>query len=338
MSTLGATKYTLLDHAKRLDPNGKSATIVEMLAQTNAILDHMPFLMGNLPTGHRTTVRTGLPTAIWRKLYQGVPTSKSTVAQVEESIGMLETRSEIDKDLAELNGATAEFRLQEGKSFIEAMSQTMATTLFYGDTDTDPEKFTGLAPRYSSLSAVNAQNIITGPSGSGSDQTSIWLICWGPDTCHGIFPKGSMAGLQHEDLGIADAFDSSNNRYRAYMDHYQWKAGLVLRDWRYVVRIANIDTSALAAESSDADLVKLMIRATHRLPSMGMGRCYWYMNRLAGEWLDIQSAGKSASGSSVVTNVVFDDQDKSQGKVVKSFRGIPIIETDAILNTEAAVS
>lgn len=337
MATLGATKVTLLDWAKRRDPDGKLATVVELLSQTNDILNHIPFMEGNLPTGHRTTVRTGLPTSIFRKLYQGVPTSKSTTAQVTEAIGMLETRCEIDKVLADLNGATAEFRLGEARPFMESLSQTMATTLFYGDTDTDPEKFMGLAPRYSSLSAVNGQNIISG-SGSGADQTSIWLICWGEDTIHGIFPKGSKAGLQHEDLGVADAFDSDGNRYRAYMDHWRWDMGLVLRDWRYVVRIANIDTTQLVAESSDADLVKLMIRAMHRLPTQSHGRCMWYMNRRAAEWLDIQSAGKSASGSSVVTNILFDDQTRSQGRIVQSFRGIPISITDAILNTEAAVS
>ena len=337
MATLGATKVTLADWAKTLDPSGRTAKIVEMLAQTNELFTDMPMVMGNLPTGHRTTIRTGLPTAIFRKLYQGVPTSKSTRAQVTESIGMLETRCEIDKDLAELNGNTAEFRLGEATPFMEAMAQTAATTVVYGDTDTDPEKFMGLAPRFSSLSAVNGQNIING-GGSGSDQSSIWLICWGEDTCHGIFPKGSMAGIQHEDLGLADAFDADNNRYRAYMDHWQLKLGMVVRDWRYVVRIANIDMTQLVAEATDADLVKLMIRAMHRLPSQALGRCKWYMNRRMLEWLDIQSAGKSASGSVVKTNVVFDNQNAAQGKMVQSFRGVPIGVCDAILNTEAAVS
>lgn len=220
---------------------------------------------------------------------------------------------------------------------MEALAQNMATTLFYGDTDTDPEKFMGLAPRYSSLSANNAQNIISG-GGSGSDNLSVWLVCWAPTKVTGIFPKGSKVGLQHEDLGVGDAFDGNNDRYRAYMDHYQWKLGLSVRDWRYATRICNVDVSALQAESSDADLVKLMIRAMHRIPNLNAGRCYWYMNRTAMEYLDVQSAGKSASGSAVVTNVSFDDQDKAQGKMVQTFRGVPITVTDALLNTEATVS
>jgi len=335
MATLGATKVTLADWIKSRDPNGKQAAIIELLAASNPILDDIPFVEGNLPTGHRTTVRTGLPTAIWRKLYQGVPPSKGTKAQVDDACGMLEARCEIDKDLAELNGATSEFRMSEAEPFIESMSQTMASTLFYGDTDADPEKFMGLAPRYSSLSAANAQNIISA-SGTGSDQTSIWLIRWGTNRVHGIFPKGSMAGLQHTDLGLGDAFDSDNNRYRAYMDHWQWKTGLSLRDWRWAVRICNIDVPNLTGESSAADLVKLMIKAMHRFPTANYDGAYWYMNRTTAEFLDIQSIGKTTSG--VTVNVQFNNAQDAHGRPVTTFRGVPIRVTDAILSTEAQVS
>ena len=60
MSTIG-TKLTLADWAKRVDPDGKTSAIVEMLNETNEILDDMIWAEGNLPTGHRTTIRTDLP-------------------------------------------------------------------------------------------------------------------------------------------------------------------------------------------------------------------------------------------------------------------------------------
>jgi hypothetical protein len=201
MATLGSNVLTLADWAKRLDPDGKVQDIVELLSQTNEVLDDKLFMEGNLPTGHRTTVRTGLPTVAWKLLNQGVTTSKSTTAQIDEQCGHLQAWSEIDKDLAELNGNKAEFRLSEAQAFVEAMNQEMASTLFYGNASTAPEEFTGLSVRYSSLSANNAQNVIDA-SGTGSDNSSIWLICWGGQTLHGIFPKGSKAGLQHEDKGL----------------------------------------------------------------------------------------------------------------------------------------
>ena len=78
MSTLTATNPTLLDVAKRVDPNGSVADIVEILNETNEILQDMTVLEANDGTGHKTTIRTGLPSSAWRKLNYGVPASKST--------------------------------------------------------------------------------------------------------------------------------------------------------------------------------------------------------------------------------------------------------------------
>ena len=236
----------------------------------------MPWVEGNLPTGHRTTMRTGLPTVVWRQLYGGVPAGKSTRAQVDDACGMLEARSEVDVDLANLNGNASAFRLQEASAFLEAMNQQAITALFYNDTAVNPERPMGLAPRYSSTSANNSRNILLA-GGSGSDNTSVWLICWGNDTVHGIFPEGSKAGIEHKDLGEIDAFDGSNNRYRAFADIWKWKLGLSLRDWRYVVRIANIDISDLVnqtntqALTATTNILKQMMLAMNTIPFMGKG-------------------------------------------------------------------
>jgi len=330
MATLGAGVLTLAEWAKRLDPDGKVPKIVELLSMTNEILKDMQFKEGNLPTGDRVVVRTGLPDVAWRLLNKGVAKSSSETAQIDEQCGMLEARSEVDQDLALLNGNTKAFRLSEATSFIESMDQEMASTVFYGNSGSAPEEFTGLAPRYSSLSANNAQNIVAG-GGSGSDNSSVWLVGWGANTCYGIFPKGSKAGLIHEDLGIGDAFDASNNRYRAYMDRWQWKCGLALKDWRYVVRIPNIDISALVAKSSAADLTELMIKAIHRIPSLNMVKPVFYMNRTCKQMLDIQKRDDVISGGGLT-------YDKVDGETVMSFRGIPIRTCDSLLETEATVS
>lgn len=160
MAVKGITALTLADWGKRIDPNGKVDKIIELLSQTNPILQDMLIVEGNLPTGHRTTIRSGLPSATWRLLNYGVQPSKSTTVQVTDGIGMLETYAEIDKSLADLNGNTAEFRLSEDRAFLEAMNQQMAQTLFYGDSSVNPQQFMGLSSRYSDLTATNAQNII----------------------------------------------------------------------------------------------------------------------------------------------------------------------------------
>jgi hypothetical protein len=331
MATIGNLNPTYVDWAKRTDPSGKIDTIVELLAQTNEVLTDATVLEANERTGHRTTVRTGLPSVAWRMLNYGVPNSKSTTAQITDAIGMLEAYAEIDKDLAQLNGNSAEFRLSEDRAFIEAMNQTMATTVFYGNTAATPERFLGFAPRYSSLSANNGSNIVDG-GGTASANTSMWLVCWSPNTCHMIFPKGSQAGLSHRDLGEHTLTDGAGGQYQGFRTHYQWKAGLTLRDWRYAVRIANIDTTANAGglqSTTPPNLIRLMVRAMSRLHSMGMGRTAFYANRTVKTWLDIQAMDK--------TNVQL-RLDEFDGKPVTSFRGIPIRTVDALLNTESRVT
>lgn len=337
MATLGQSgKVTLLDIAKATGPDSKIAKVAELLTQSNEILLDMPFKEGNLPTGHKGVVRTGLPTAVWRSMYQGVPPSKSIRAQVEDACGMLETRSEVDIDLAKLNGNTTEFRMSEATAFVEAMNQNMAQAVIYGNQGTNPEQFNGLAIRYSTISgAANAVNVIDA-GGTGSDNTSIYLVVWGENTVTGIYPKGSTAGLQHEDLGIIDAFDANQNRFRAYADWWQWKCGVHVKDWRYVVRIANIDVSNLVNESGAADLTKLIIRAFARIPFAGMGTPVLYANRTVKEMLSIQALNKSQNSLSI-TEAVRQYGGVNVAMQELKFLGVPMRTVDRILTTEARV-
>lgn len=342
MATIGGTALTLVDFAKRLDPatNSVTQTIAELLTQQNSILDDMLWKEGNLPTGHRVTMRTGLPASTWRKFNQGVAPTKSTTVQVDEACGMLHQRGQVDKDLAELNGSVSAFRASENIAHMEAMAQDLAATVIYGDHTSDPSKFLGLAPRYNTISgATNGQNVLTG-GGAGSDNTSIWLAGWGERSGHGIFPKGSKAGLQHTIIkdgsgdGCADATDASGNRFRAYVDEYQWKCGLSIADWRYFVRIANIDVSNLVAESSAADLIKLMSRALDRLPSESDIKPVFYMNRTVFSMLRIQALNKSTSALSIEAALNQFGQSRQELK----FQGVPVRKVDQITNAEATIS
>lgn len=283
MAALSATNPTLLDLAKRSNPDGTIADIVEILNETNEILADMTFMEGNLPTGHRTTIRTGIPEPTWRKMYGGVQPTKSTTAQITDNCGMLEAYAEIDKALADLNGNTASWRLSEELPHIEGMNQTMSETLFYGDETVFPERFTGLAPRYNRRSGfAGAENVLHG-GGAGSDNASIWLCVWSPNTGHGIVPKGSAAGLQMQDLGevTIENVDGSGGRMQAYRTHYRWDGGLTVRDWRYFVRICNIDRSELNATitGNSANLPSLMFDAIERIPNLSAGRPVFYMDR-----------------------------------------------------------
>ena len=347
MATIGSTALTYSDWAKRLDDGYRVAMIIELLSQTNEILDDMMVVEGNLPTGHKTTVRTGLPQATWRLLNQGVPNAKSTTAQIVDTCGNLETYSVIDKDIADLNGNTAEFRLSEVRAFLEGMSQQVASTLIYGNQYTNPERFTGFAPRYSTTSTAHSQtaNNVLDAGGTSNTNTSLWIVCWGSDTWHATFPKGKITGLQHRDMGEWPVYDSAGNTYQAYRDHFKWEIGLVSRDWRYCVRVANIDVTQLTGVSA-ANLINLIVRGLYRLPTApasaqavqtsdtpeiraDMGRTVIYCNRVIRTYLDLQAMNK--------TNVLL-RLEEFNGKVITTFRGIPVRTCDAILNNETNVT
>ena len=337
---LGNELPNLIDVTKRLDPDGSIAAIAELLSQYNPILEDVPLVEGNLPTGHRTTVRADIPEPTWRKLNYGVRPTKSTTAQVDDTIGMLEDYSEVDKDLAMLNGNTAEFRLSEDKPHLEGLSNTMAQTLVYGDTAVNPERFLGLAPRYDTigvpankpdaeLNSAYLNHVIDGGGTTSGAQTSIWYIVWGSDTVHGIYPKGSTAGLISNDLGEVTLFDNDGGRYQGYRTHYQWKMGLSVRDWRYVVRIANVELANMEDEAAQKSLYHSMIKAMYTTPMPGYRRGVFYASPAIHAMLDIAAVEKGNAALGYVD--VF-------GRQVLAFRGVPIRPCSAILETEAVLS
>lgn len=346
MSVLANTHPTMLDIAKRLDPNGKIATLVEILNQDNEILDDAVWVEGNLPTGHLTSIRTGLPEVTWRSIYGFVQPSKSTSVQVTDSTGMLEAYAEVDKALADINGNAPAFRLQEDRSFIESMSQELAETIMFGNEGSEPAAFTGFGPRYNSKSAANGQNIID--AGGTTNLESIWLINWSPDKIHMIYPKGSQVGLQSTDKGqvTIDSLGNgvaSSGRMEAYRTHYRQDAGLCVRDWRYAVRIANIDVTAInkygaqmATDDSGLvvangpDIIDLMTQALETIQGVSGGRPAFYMSRKLRSFLRRQVTNKVINSTLSVDAVA--------GKKVLSFDGVPVRRVDKITTGESQVT
>lgn len=336
MAALSALLPTYLDFASREDTDGKISGIIELVSRTNQILQDATPIEGNLQTGHKTTIRTGLPTCTWRLLNYGVQPSKSITAQVVDTCGMLEAYAEVDKALADLNGNTSAWRLSEDSAFLESMSQAMATALIYGDQMANPEQFTGLMPRYPLFRNVvldpahSSYNCLNNAGATAAVETSIYLVVWGPNTVHTIYPKGSAAGFVHEDLGRVTLTDSATpaGRFEGYRTHYKWDIGLTVRDWHYVVRICNIDSGTITAGVQT--VVDNMIRAYYAVPNIQAGNACWYMNNLV-LWSMVLQARATP-------NMMLTWEDWSGKGKIPYFMGIPIRRVDAILNTEALVT
>lgn len=339
---------TLLDLAKSLDPDGKPAKVAELLDQNVEAIQDVPFMQGNLTTGNRSTVRTGLPNIFWRRAYKGIPPSKSTRAQVDDACGVMEARAEVDTLILRLYENPSAYRLSEAKAFIEAMGQKFLQTLFYGDSSISPDQFHGLTPRYNTRDANTpiSRNVLSA-GGAGADNTSLWLVCWGDDTVTGIYPKNTQAGLTQKDLGEYDAKDADGNAYRVVGDMYTWDVGLAVRDWRYAVRIANVDMSDLIgvtgtqALTASTNILKMMIEAMALIPNGGKGRPVFYARREVTTALAKMALDKSSPGVLSIeraTDQLGAVRPGFAGEGTLKFMGVPIRTVDQLLATEAVVS
>lgn len=339
MAVLAQNYLTLADAMRRgAVGNGEQiAAVIELLAQMNPILDDAVAMECNQGTTHKHSIRTGLPEVAWGKLYKGTPQSKSQMQSIEDTTGFVEALASIDTRLLDLAGGNAaQLRLNESSAFIEAMSQEVASGIFYHDVASSPEKFTGLAARYNEYATaskgVGAANQVIHAGGAGADNTSIWFVTWGDRFTHLLYPKNMKAGLQREDKGEQRIQDANGDPYYVKEEKFSWHIGLAVKDWRYNARIANIDISEVKA--GNVKLYDFLRQAYYRLQNWRVagGKQAIYMNRDIVEALDAEATNAGAND-----NFVRLTRKEVEGKEIIDYRGIPIRVTDAILNTETAV-
>lgn len=334
MATLSSTYLNLIDVHKQNDP--RTGEIIEVLKRQNPILDDAMAMECNMGATHRHGIRTGLPTPAWGALYKGIPQSKSSVQQVDDTTGFLEGRSGVDTRALARSKNPGALRLGEAMSHLEGMNQEMASGMFYHDTATTPEKFKGLAARFGALGGGGAGNQIIDAGGTGSDNTSIWFVTWGDHACHLLYPEGSKAGVDREDKGEQRVTDDNGDAYYVKEETFTWHMGMAVKDWRYVSRVANIDVSDLAA--GNVDLYKFMRKAYWKLQSRRMdgktSRIAIYANSDVLEALDGLSTGTGGTGDNAYLRLI---SRELEGQEVLTYRQMPLRETDALLNTEARV-
>lgn len=125
----------------------------------------------------------------------------------------------------------------------------LTSALFYGLDSEKNGKFYGLSDYYGTCDTKVAQNAVNviDANGKSDSRASVWLVAWGPRTVYMASETG-----QPEMFG--------------------W-CGLVIKDWRYCFRIANIDPGI-----SQSDLHTLMQAAYCRLPTTPGLRPTFYMS------------------------------------------------------------
>nr|WP_269805925.1 phage capsid protein [Pseudomonas asiatica] len=321
---------TLIDKFSREDKDKKIMKIVEIMARQNDILQDAEYMECNDGSKHKTTMRSGIPEPTWRMFNQGVQPSKSTTVPVLDTTGMMEDYGLVDKALADLSGNADAFRASENLGKLQGFNNKASRYMFYGNSQTEPQAFLGLTPRYNSLAAESGRNIVDA-GGTGSTNTSIWFVTWGELTTHLLYPKGSVAGFQHRNLGEDTVKDDVGGEFQAYRDHFKWDIGMSVRDWRANARVANIDVTTLTSDAATgAKLIENMIKAYYLLdnPMQGEGKTVIYANRTIQTFLHLQAM------NSKNVNLTLGEY---AGRKIPELLGIPIKRCDELLNTESRV-
>jgi hypothetical protein len=331
MSAIGDL-YNLSDVAKITLNNGKLAKAYDVIAERNPIVDDMPMVPSNDGETYKSTEVTGYPVTYYRMLNQGIPVSTDNEKMIRNSFAQLANAYQVDRKLVTGTQATIDqFMARKDMRYMRSLMDSLATTLIYGDSATDTDKFTGIEARLSVPSTNFKEagyNLIAG-DGAGSDNTSIIGVSWGED-CFGFYPPSGQAGLQisrDRDIWLRDS--GGTNEYKGHKNAYEMDAGLVVADWHNIVRACNIDVSNLTFNgATGSNLSDLFTRLEIRLMDT-MGTPVFYVNKTIYSFL-VRQIKEKVGGNLGYSEV--------KGKQVLDWNGIPIKLLTVILNTEATVS
>lgn len=325
MST-NTSKYSLVEQAKRIDPDGDQAKIAEVLnRKMGGILSEAPWMPSNDTWTNKTTRRASLPTGSRRRLNARVTPSVSRTTEIMDVIENLEDYADVDAAIVDSMPSPAMFRSGEVDAFVEGLGQTIVSDILYGDSDADPDSMHGLSARMDTLDS----RFVIGEGGSGSDVTSIYVVNWNANSCHLMYPKNMAAtlGVQHTDKGQVTSETSSGNM-EIYRDHFVIRCGMVVRDPRAIGRLANIESAGASNTFDEDNLIAL-------LNNMNIGDgARIYCNETILTQMQIRLKDKNN------VNYTQDNGDGLSGMPPMRFQGIPIrkIDREILVNTEAAIS
>lgn len=332
MATLAGTGFPLLsDVVKTLRPDGSPETeVIDILSEEMAILDDIPWEEGNEPGGSQITSATGLPDPEWTSANIGVTPQFGTTTQYLERCGILEQLVTVDVKVAEYGGSgnTAAYRMLQNRMALEGFRKKLESALFYENALTAPERIHGLASRYSATTGktASAYTFINSGTHSGSDNQSIWLLNWGPGRLYGIFPKGMVGGLQHDDMG-KELMTVNSKQLRVWRDWYQWKCGIAVPDYRHAARYQwdPSDTTNFAASAKGAYLaLNTLIGAVRNMDQSERAR--FYGNRTSLNLINAQLI------SNDVNALTYIELGKRR---VMAFFGVPWRTTDRLIAEDA---
>jgi hypothetical protein len=261
--------------------------IIELMGLTNEMLLDAPTYEANNATVNVSVQRTIKEIGTHRIYNQGVGSVATQTVPVTDRIAMMAEYSKVDAKMVEHSGNKQAARQSEAVAIIKGMGLTQSKTLVYGDGN-KPEEFNGMFIRRNKL---NGKNVLdAGGTSNDLDMTSIYLVAFGPDLLHLIYPKGSNSvGVSRRDLDLVDMPDENDPKKMLpmYAEYFEAQYGIAVKEPQALIRLCNIPK-----DIAPDRLVDLIIDASYELP-MGASTYAMYSNKTINKKIDKASRDKN---------------------------------------------
>ncbi|NRA58600.1 MAG: hypothetical protein HRU13_10860, partial [Phycisphaerales bacterium] len=322
------------------DANGNIAPVIEILTQKDeGLLNFLTWIEASHDTGHQTIQRNSLPSPGYAKLNSTSPITKGDTRPIMDTCAIIRDFAEIDELLAMQNGNSAAWRAQQERGHLIGMRQKWTNSFWYADDRLVSEQYGGMSMRYNdsvkSDDNPQHQHVLKadGVNDAQATNCSIWLITSGANQVHGIYRKGTQAGLQVQDLGVETKEverDGKTELGRVYRTQYLWEVGLTVADWRAAGRIqTNLAAINPDPSSGGDDLIDLMIDLDEVVDKTD-GQTAWFVPRRVRTMLRKQIRAGVANSTLTMETIA--------GKPVMMHDGIPVYQSDSLSYTEEAVN
>ena len=346
MATQAAgTNISQAEMTRRETPDGRLANLIDVISETNAIIDDADFIEANNGNYHEETRVASEPTGQERAYNQGIAGEAGVTEKVIEPSSMIDGLSEIDA--AQLRHAPDPlgFRDQEDRIYLRGMAKTFASRLFDGNRSTNNLQINGINNRadYNVLSSPYTYDNGEGDTADASTFTSIYAIQWGPRMVQLFHPRNDAIGGDAANRGISltdygrsiiqDA-NASALKYPAFQTWLELHFGLFIFDPRKIRRIVNIATATnngTTFKSFHEDhMIDLHADAVADGGTEGM---VFYCN--ATVFAQIDKRANEKGNASFATNM---EGEGPFAKPVTRWNGIPIRLVAQITSTQADIT
>lgn len=274
-------------------------------------LRYVPATHGTL---HNYTKETGAPTVGFRAINAGIFLSKSTDTEVSVTLKVLEFSSQIDKAQADayVRGGPTALVAREASRHLRAAMFAYEQQLLNGVIEGDSAGFQGLAD----VLTHSVSTVVDATGTTANTGSSVYALRIGESDVVGVLGNNGVFTLG--ETTTIKALDGSGKQYPAYYTPGSGHVGLQIGSAYSAGRICNL-TADNGKGLTDALIAQLLSTfPASRQPNLLV------MNRRSIYQLQKSRTATNSTGAPAPFPT-------------ESF-GIPILQTDAISNTEALIS